>query len=256
MKRLFHLIFIIFLIFSCSTKKNIIYLQNSEKYSVNSTGYVEYKLKVDDILKIDVSLNNELILESVPNLYSNNTNNGVSSNNLDFFGYQIDFSGYINFPSLGKIKVVDKTITEVRSILYDRFQKDGLYNINNISIDIKHINAYFNVLGEVSRPGKHTFLKNNINIIDALGIAGDLLITGKRDDIKLIRSLNGELKVYNIDLTSDYPFENNIQIYSGDTIIVNPNTNRVKNAGIIGNAGNLLSLLSFILSSIIVISNN
>ena len=45
------------------------------------------------------------------------------------------------------------------------------------------------------------------------------------------------------------------QIISGDIIIVNPNNSRIKNAGIIGNSGTLISLLSFVLSSIIVISN-
>ena len=86
-------------------------------------------------------------------------------------------------------------------------------------------------------------------------MAGDLTITGKRKDIKLIRFIDNKYITHTIDLTSDDLFTNkNHQIFSGDIIIVNPNTNRVKNAGIIGNSGTLLSLLSFLLSSIIIIS--
>ena len=67
---------------------------------------------------------------------------------------------------------------------------------------------------------------------------------------------DGKNFVYNIDLTSaKYLSSPYFQIYSGDVLIINPNTTRIKNAGIIGNSGTLLSLLSFVLSSIIIISN-
>ena len=83
-----------------------------------------------------------------------------------------------------------------------------------------------------------------------------MTINGVRNSVKVIRNESDGKKVYEIDLTSinanQSPF---FQIFSGDIIIVNPNSARVKNAGIIGNSGTLLSLLSFILSSIIVISN-
>ena len=95
-----------------------------------------------------------------------------------------------------------------------------------------------------------------MNILEALALAGDLKINGERRNIKLIRDVNNRNVIYSVDLTKkDLFIDKSFQIYSGDIIIVNPNTNRIKNAGIIGNSGTLLSLLSFILSSIIVISN-
>ena len=57
--------------------------------------------------------------------------------------------------------------------------KDGI-------VDIKILNNYFTVIGEVNNPGRYTFLENNMNIFQALGMAGDLTITGKRDDIRII----------------------------------------------------------------------
>ena len=89
-----------------------------------------------------------------------------------------------------------------------------------------------------------------------VAIAGDLTINGKRESVKLLREINGKLKIFEIDLTNvKFLTENFFQISSGDILIVDPNSSRIKNAGVIGNSGTLLSLLSFILSSIIVISN-
>ena len=127
----------------------------------------------------------------------------------------------------------------------------------NPKIDIKLVNSYFTILGEVKNPGRYDFLQNNLNIIEAVGLAGDLTINGKRNDIRLIRDYHGEKKVFTVDFTNtEFISSDNFQVFSGDIIIINPNTTRVKNAGIIGNSGTLLSLLSFILTSIIVISNN
>ena len=86
-------------------------------------------------------------------------------------------------------------------------------------------------------------------------MAGDLTINGKRDDIKIIRNVDGYNEVITLNLTNSNFIKDSYQVISGDIMIINPNSNRVKNAGIIGNSGTLLSLLSFLLSSIIIINN-
>jgi len=171
-----------------------------------------------------------------------------------FDGYQIDTEGYISFPSIGKIFLKGLTIREAKTLLTQRIINEKIL-IDPI-IDIKLMNSYFTILGEVNIPGRYDFLENNLNIFEAIGYAGDLTINGKRNDIKIIRQNNIKNQIINLDLTKSDFMINNYQIFSGDIIIVNPNNSRVKNAGIIGNSGTLLSLLSFILSSIIVISNN
>ena len=96
-----------------------------------------------------------------------------------------------------------------------------------------------------------------MDILQAIGIAGDLTINALRDDVRVISDYSGKIGVNSLDLTSAKLLESDsFQIFPGDVIVVNANRARVKNAGIIGNFGNLLSVMSFILSSIIVISNN
>ena len=252
LNRYLALLTFLFLI-SCSSKRNIIYLQDITKYENSEIEFEDYTVKADDILKIDVFSE---IPEST--LIFNNGNTSINSNinkeSLAFNGFQVNSKGYINYPIFGKIKVIDLTLDQVRDLIFEKITNSQL--LLNPSIDVKLINAHFSILGEVNKPGRYEYLKNNLNLLEAIGIAGDLTINGKRDDINIIREKNGKLKTFKIDITSSNFISNkNFQVISGDIIIVNPNSTRIKNAGIIGNSGTLLSLLSFILSSIIVISN-
>ena len=154
---------------------------------------------------------------------------------------------------MGEVYLKGLTIFEAQKYLYDLIFDKGL--LVNHNVDIKLLNSHFTVL-EVNNPGTYEYIGNNMNILKALGIAGDLTINGKRNDLIIIRNIDGKKLITNIDLTkSDYLNSDLFQIHSRDIIIVNPNSTRVKNAGIIGNSGTLISLLSFLLSSIIVINN-
>jgi len=242
-------------IFSCSSKKQILYLQNLDESNLYEYDYTDHKISVDDILKIEVSaeIPETAIIYNPGGIQTNISN---SKEGLIYDGYQVNTEGNIYFPSLGKIRVVGLTTNELRDLLYDTIVKKAV--LNNPFIDVKILNSHFTILGEVNIPGRHEFLRNNLNILQAIGIAGDLTINGRRDDVRLIRKgENGNLNTSYINLTNANDLLNSdfFQIMSGDVIIVNPNSTRVKNAGIIGNSGTLLTLLSFILSSIIVINN-
>ena len=246
-------VLIIFLISSCSSKKNIIYLQDLSQNDNFNVVFNSYRLKIDDVLKIDISSD----LAEPLSVLNRNSQNFSSNNTLQSFlynGYQIDTDGYINYPSLGKIYAKGKTLEEFTKIIENKII------INEIllepTVDIKILNTHFTILGEVKSPGRYEYLKNNINLLEAIGMAGDLTINGKRNDIKIIRNISDDGRVIEIDLTkTNFIEKEGFQIVSGDIIIVSPNFSKVKNAGIIGNSGTLISLLSFILSSIIVINN-
>ena len=249
------IVFSILFIFSCASKKDIIYIQDSDNLQNFSASFTDYKIKVDDILKIKISVDNPeaaLIFSS-----SLNTNISQTVDSQKYEGYKVDNDGKINYPVIGELLVVNKTVNQVEKEFYDSITESGI--LIDLSVDIKIINKSFVILGEVNNPGKYEFLKNNMNILEAIGIAGDLTINGRRDNIRIIRDLDNFGKkrtIETIDLTSSNFLQQNFQLFPGDIVIVSPNNNRVKNAGIIGNSGTLLSLLSFILSSIILITNS
>ena len=246
----FILIVLFLSIISCSSKKEVVYLQDLDEKTNLDTKFSIYKIAVDDILKIDVNAENpETTMQFNPK------GSGLNMNSLEsmtFNGYQVASNGTINFPSVGNLLAKGKTIEELRKEIISKIVTKGLL-IDPI-VDIKILNQNFTILGEVVRPGNYKYLKNNLSVLEAIGMAGDLTINGKRKDIKIIRNYpDDNRKIISIDLrNSDFIKNNNFQIFSGDIIIINPNTTRIKNAGIIGNSGTLLSLLSFILSTIIV----
>ena len=154
--------FVVFIFFSCSTKKNIIYLQDIDENANLSHKFYEYKLKIDDILKIDVSF------ETAETSFLFNQNQNINSNNKDSYlyeGFQIDSKGNISYPQLGNIYVEGMSVDEVKKLIQNELITKKI--LVNPSVDVKLINAYFTVLGEVNIPGRHEFLKNNLNVLEA-----------------------------------------------------------------------------------------
>ncbi len=250
MKKILLAILLIFFVIGCSTKRDIVYLNKSSEI-LEQYEYKDFIIQADDILNIKVmTMLPELSLKYNP--ISDNMFNTIEGAKMQ--GYLVDNLGYITFPVLGKINLMGLSINEAQNKIYELLLESG--NLINHTVIIKSINNHFTVLGEVLRPGVYQFFDNNINIFEAIGMAGDLTINGIRTDIKIIRKINDTNKVYSFDLTDDEILSSDLfQVLNNDIIIVNPNTSRIKNAGIIGNAGNLLSLLSFLLSTIIVINN-
>jgi polysaccharide export outer membrane protein len=116
------------------------------------------------------------------------------------------------------------------------------------------LNAKITLLGEVKMPGTYTFTEKNISLLQLLGLAGDLTIDGNRQDIILIRETDGKRTVVNIDLTSANwlmsPYQN---VKPNDVLIINPNSKKVKSAGLLGNISSALSIATILLSTIILI---
>ena len=251
----FIILLLIICISSCSTKKSILYMQDAvtEFEEINITKNQSHYIAAGDILKISV------LSENPENLISVSQNPNYSVTNIAresyfFEGYKVDIDGFIDYPQLGRIKIVGKSINQAKELISSKLSEKQI--LINPTVDIKVVNWNVTVLGEVNKPGKYFFDTPNFNLIQAIGLAGDLTINGERSNVRLLRINNSNSKIYNVDLTSkEFISSELFFIKSGDVIIVNPNTNRVKNAGIIGNSGTLLSLLSFLLSSIIIIGN-
>ena len=248
-----YLTIIAILVFSCSSKKDIIFIQDTSKNQDFGLEYKEITIKADDILRIKISSSSP----EISALFSfNEFDNGTANiESLQVNGFLVNSAGFVQIPLLDPFYVEGLTLNQTSALIQKLLKEQEDVRIS--TVDVKIVNSYFTVLGEVNKPGRYNFLKNNLNIFQALGIAGDITINGKRNDIRVIRDNNGKINIKSLDITSSKIFSSeNFQIFSGDIIIVNPNKARVKNAGIIGNAGNLLSVLSFVLSSIIVINAN
>tara|TARA_X000000950_G_C13914304_1_gene660257 strand:+ start:2104 stop:2853 length:750 start_codon:yes stop_codon:yes gene_type:complete len=245
-----YIVFSFFLIFSCSSKKNIFYLQDSDKISNLYLEPIEYNVTYGDFLKISI------LSENPDQIYVSKNSNDLRYNqtreNMIYNSFLVNNSGEIEFPQIGKVYVKSMTTTEISRIIQEKLTNNNI--LINAVVDVKILNKSFTILGEVNNPGKYYFEKPSLNLFEAIGMAGDLTINGVRENLKIIRKNENNFEILNIDLRFSNSMNNDVFfLRSGDIIIVDPNINRVKNAGIIGNSGTLLSLLSFLLSSIILI---
>jgi len=237
---------------SCVSKKQVLYVQDINSKDISEVSSSEYSFQENDILKIDVT--SLEIKASIP--YNKVSSQGNVMNSLDLIqlnGYLVSKSKTINFPVLGEISVDGKTITDLENDLKQRLKTGG--HLINPNVTVRLLNSKVTILGEVKNPGTFTFTEKNISLLQALGLASDLTIDGDRRDVIIIRETNGQRTTTRIDLTNASwlisPYQN---IQPNDVIIVNPNTKKIKSAGLAGNISTVLSIASTILSTIILIS--
>ena len=211
-KCLFLLLILTLVSTACSSKRDILYLQEStDNFNVE---YKEYELQPDDILKITFNG----VKPSVALGYSNENLSTIPST-LDVMkldGFKINSEGFISITGIGEVLVAGSTILDLTKKMKNIVLERGL--LMEPSIDIKLLNASFTIIGDVAMPGRYNFLKNNLNIFEAIGMAGDLNITGKRSDVKLIRTMNNGKNIFNLNLTKLQSINSNFQVFSGDII--------------------------------------
>ncbi|MDU1891692.1 MAG: polysaccharide biosynthesis/export family protein [Dysgonomonas sp.] len=212
MKTTFNLfigIFITILLGSCSSSKNVTYFQDIDK-KTNLTAYHNYepKIKKDDKLSIIVSgLDKEV----------------VAPYNNDKSAYIVDINGYIHFPVLGKIRAEGLTLRELSDKLTTEISKD----VKNPIINTTFLNYKVTILGEVSAPGTYTMPTERTTILQALGMAGDLTLGAKRNDVLLIRETDGNYEHIKIDLRkSDILSSPHFYLCQNDVIYVSPTSFR------------------------------
>ena len=255
MKNLFLIIFTSFILFSCSNTSQLVYLKDASTNDFNIVDYSNLKNKIEpgDILKIDV----KSIFPDAAMPYNSTNLNTITSPNLDLLkleGYLIDESKMINYPVLGEISVQDFSLNQLENKIIQLLLEGG--HLTNPSVKIKRLNSKFTILGQVRNPGTFSIIDEKLNILQALGYAGDLTIEGKRKDITIIREKNGLRKIHKIDLTSsDFLFNTHYQIKNNDVIIVNPNFSKVKSAGFIGSPSSIAAISSLLLSITLLIIN-
>jgi polysaccharide export outer membrane protein len=247
----FQLIVVILILTSCAAKKDILYLNDLIANENANFQWSDVVIQPNDILSIKITAD-DMLLAMPYNLSSGTGQQNVQGAQLLLQGYLVSNEGKINIPVLGEVEVKELTYTQIE----EKIQKELISKqlLKNPIVVCRILNAKVTVLGEVRNPGTYTFYENNLTILQALGLAGDLNITGVRKNIKVIRLENNKQLVGEIDLTQkDWMNSPFYFIKPNDVIVVDPNTAKVKSAGIIGNAGTLLGTISVILSSFLII---
>ena len=232
---------------SCASRKEVVYFQDTGDYEtlVDNNKSIT-KFKIDDLVSIHVSsLDPEA---SAPfNLYRGASEGGFRPEQVD---YLVDQDGMIDFPVLGKLKIEGLSPEELRLMLraqLSEYLKDPIINIRLRNFTIT-------VLGQVNRPGTYPVNGEQISILEALGLAGDLTLRGVRENVMVIRDFNGT-KVYNrIDLTSKNMIKSPVYyLTQNDIVYVEPNTTGIRETSIGPSTGITITILSTLVTSAVIL---
>lgn len=241
---------------SCISDKKIIYLQGAtESYAVPRDIQQAFELKIqpDDQLAISVASKNEELIKP----FNNNTligggSNGNYNNTVNISSgvsyFQVDKAGNIDFPIFGSIHVGGKTCGELSQELQQRFV-DGNF-IKDAVVNTKIMSFKVTVLGDVKNPGMQKFEGERLTVLEAIGKAGDLNNSAKREQVLVVREEDGKRVTYTIDLRDAQNVFNSPGYYlqQNDVVYVQPNKSvRVKGS----TSYTLLSVSSTLVSMVV-----
>ncbi|OBQ55593.1 polysaccharide biosynthesis/export family protein [Tamlana sp. s12] len=233
---------------ACASRESVQYFQKIDYTKLSdSIAHTEPEIQVGDLLNITITATNAEA--AIPfNLYETPIiANSMNMNAARPLPYLVDTDGNINFPVLGQLHIAGNTTKELNTLLKEQLSS----YIQDPVINIRFTNFRVSVLGEVNRPGTFPVTNEHLSIIEAITLAGDLTIYGKRDEVLLIRMENGTKKYIPLDLTQktilDSPY---FYVKQNDIIYINPNKTKV-NASVVGpNTSVILSSLSILLTVI------
>ena len=198
----FSLIIFAVVLSACSTNKGRIYFEGiprspEEAYKISN--YSAPTIQPGDMLGLSVkSLSTEGSAQFNTSSGSDDKNSGSSSS-----GYLVDGNGEILLPLVHKIKVGGSTLSEAQLTI----KKAITSYLKEPEVTLKWLNAKVSVLGDVSQPGVYDITDERFPITKALGLAGDLTPTANRNNVLLVREVDGKRKYINIDLTSPKLFD-------------------------------------------------
>lgn len=220
---------------SCGTPKDVAYFQDLTEETIVLPQKGEIKIEPNDKLSIVVKamdpnvsalFNLNVITDRTE---SNVLNTGAGNlrtsmtNTTGISKYTVSPDGTIDFPVLGVLKVQGMTRSELAGFIKGELMGRNLAKDPVVTVEFTNMGV--SMLGEVSRPGLYDINQDQISILEAISMAGDLTLQGKRENVAVLRDENGEVKTYRIDLTNYKELTSSPVYYlkQGDVIYVEPN---------------------------------
>ena len=242
----------------CQSYRQIPYLQESDSTMLSTqpveSGPVTYDARImpNDLLTITVNTRDKEVAEPFNLIYptGGTTTSGVNA----LQKYLVDNDGYINFPTVGMIQVQGKTRRQAEELILNSISS----NFKEKPIVIVSFSDFkVTVVGEVKNPGTFTIENEKVNILQALSMAGDMTIYGKRDNVKIFREhSDGTKEVIQINLNDrSLLHSQNYYLQQNDVLYVEPNKSRAQAAEIgpaltigLSSVGILISITNLIIN--------
>ena len=240
---------------SCNLQKKIVYFQDAGQNDiVQMAENYEVRIKPNDRLKILVSSKNPELASPFNSSVSYNslaanekTYTSSANGDMSVQTRTVRPDGTLEMPIIGVIDCKGKTRAELATEISDLIRK-GNY-IPDATVNVQFADMKITVMGEVTRPGQYDVVRDEITILDALALAGDMTIYGERDAVAVIRKVDGKSVVCYLNLLSKdaiaSPF---YHLQPNDVVYVKPNRYKAANAEINQNRSFWISIVSTLVS--------
>ena len=229
------LCFVVCAVSSCSTNKKISYFRDIpdsvflQARDIQTASFAEPLIQTNDILQVailslDPQLNNMLTAASSVAFSVQPTSSNLPGGASPISGFLVDSKGIIELPVIGRIKVSEMSTAAARDLIHDRVAE---YYKNPV-VNVRFANFNVTILGEVAKPATYVVPSEKISVLDAIGMAGDLTIFGRRENVLLIRDSAGQKKYVRFDLNSSNIFNSPyFYLRQGDVIYVEPGKSKI-----------------------------
>lgn len=229
--KILSIFFVSFILISCGGNKQFVYLKGIQDTAVIDSVFTKpLTIKSGDQLSISLSsLNSEADAIINQSNSGGGASNSVGNSGANVVGYFVSENGTINMPRLGSIYVEGKTHNELKDMLQVMMEP---YTKNPI-VNVRLLNYQITVLGEVNKPGQLTITTPQADILQVIGLAGDITPYGKRENVLLVRKDGSNRIVKRLNLTDPKLFQSAyFQLQPGDFIYVEPNKTKVNSTSL------------------------
>jgi len=227
---------------SCASKKDIVYFQGQNTSDAVFENAVP-KIQVNDMIIVNISSTNTKAAEAFGQGVGGAVGNPMAAPNV----YTVNDDGTIALPFVGKLKIAGLTRTQASDLIKEQL-KDYILDAG---VNVSYANFKISVIGEVSSPGTFTLPTERVTIVEALALAGDLTIQGKRKNIMVIRETPAGKQTYEVDITSKEVFDSPVYyLAQNDVVYVEPNGVKIQSSVVnytvfFSVVGLLLSIITF-----------
>lgn len=240
------LLYIIITASACVSNKDIAYFQFDEIDQTKVSNKFQTIFKPDDLLQITISSDDLEATKpfNLPVASFGTSNSAVGQPRQQ--AYLIDSKGEIDFPVLGKLKLGGLTREDALELFKNKLDPDYIINP---TINIRISNFKISVYGDVKKPGTYTIPNERVSILDAIGLAGDLNISGKRKNVMVIREENNQKNKYFVDLTSNKTLTSPVYyLQQNDAVYVEHNYAKIQSASSNTNTSLFISVTGLIIT--------
>lgn len=222
-KRPYILVLCLLFFSACVPQRNLVYFSDLSELAKDKISAAEAELKIQQNDRLSISVNslspetNELFIRTTTRTGTEESRSGQS--------YRVDHQGMVTLPVAGSIKLEGLTIEDAQKLITQSLSQ----YMKSPIVEVQLLNFKVTVIGEVNQPASFTVNGTQLNLLEALGMAGDMTVYGKRENVLVIREENGTRSMVRLNLNNRAVFQSPyFHLQQNDIVYVEPDKSKEK----------------------------